>query len=366
MNLFSRRRLLVLMVVLVMAASAIPALHYYHYYETHVSTDDAYVDGTVVNVAPRVASTVTTVYVSENFIVKPADLLVTLDPRDFEVRVEQARAQLARSRETVDQLFAQVAAAEAAEKLAASQLKQAELDFTRAAALRKAGVESQDAYDRAETALKMAKASVNLSQREVERARAALGGDTEDHARYSRSIVEQAEAGLKAAELELSYTQINAPVGGVVTRKSVHKGNRVAVGQPLLSIVPIESLYITANFKETQLTDVRVGQRADLTADVYPGYTYKAHVDSISFGTGSAFALLPPENATGNWVKVVQRVPIKIVFDQQQPPDKQLRLGLSVEVSIDISDTHGPLLSSTLQKHELDGAPGASPTPVTP
>src|SRR6185437_6553000 len=138
--------------------------------------------------------------------------------------------------------------------------------------------------------------------------------------------------------------------------------------------VPIRGLYITANFKETQLTQVRVGQPADVEADIYPGYIYKAHVDSISVGTGAAFALLPPENATGNWVKVVQRVPVKIVLNQRPPADKPLRMGLSVEVIIDITDTHGALLTSTLQnlynqhhdKVNMEGAPNGSQGQMQP
>jgi membrane fusion protein (multidrug efflux system) len=121
-------------------------------------------------------------------------------------------------------------------------------------------------------------------------------------------------------------------------------------------VVPLSKLYVTANFKETQLTDVRVGQKAEIVADIYPGYTYIGHVDSISMGTGAAFSLLPPENATGNWVKVVQRVPVKIVIDGPHPEDKPLRLGLSVEVAIDLGDRSGPLLSSIVQQHyEKDG-----------
>ena len=117
-----------------------------------------------------------------------------------------------------------------------------------------------------------------------------------------------------------------------------------------MAVVPPGKLYVTANFKETQLTDVRVGQKAEIVADIYPGYTYQGHVDSISMGTGAAFSLLPPENATGNWVKVVQRMPVKIVIDGPRPEDKPLRLGLSVEVSIDLSDRSGPLLSSIVQR----------------
>jgi membrane fusion protein (multidrug efflux system) len=128
------------------------------------------------------------------------------------------------------------------------------------------------------------------------------------------------------------------------------------VGEPLMAIVPLRKLYVTANFKETQLTDVRVGQKAEIVADIYPGYTYQGHVDSISMGTGAAFSLLPPENATGNWVKVVQRVPVKIVIDGQVPEDKPLRLGLSVEVAIDLGDRSGPLLTSIVQeRYQKDG-----------
>ncbi len=210
---------------------------------------------------------------------------------------------------------------------------------------------SSEYYDQATTALRVALATEGLASHQLLQAEAALGINGEDHSRYDRPVVQQAEAALEAAKLYLSYTIVKAPFEGIVTRKNVHVGHRVEAGQPLMALVPIRGLYITANYKETQLTNVRVGQPAEIEADIYPGYIYRAHVDSISIGTGSAFALLPPENATGNWVKVVQRIPVKIVLDQPEPPDKPLRMGLSVEVTIDISDTRGPLLTSTLQ-HE--------------
>jgi membrane fusion protein (multidrug efflux system) len=318
---------------------------------SHVSTDDAYVDGPVALVSSRLSGTVSSVYVEDNWRVKEGDVLVTLDPRDFQVRVDQTRAQLARARQTVDELFAQLAAAQAGVDLADSQLRQAALDYQRETALHKANVVSKETYDQAVTAYRIAKANVALAQHQVTQARAALGGDTEDHARYDRPIVEQAAAALEAARLDLSHTRITAPMNGIVTHKTVHVGHRVQPGEPLMAIVPTRRLYITANFKETQLTDVRVGQPAEIEADIYPGYVYNGHVDSISMGTGSAFSLLPPENATGNWVKVVQRVPVKVVLNEPAPPDKPLRIGLSVEVSVDISDTRGPLLTSTVQKH---------------
>ena len=189
-----------------------------------------------------------------------------------------------------------------------------------------------------------------LAEHQLAQAKAALGNEAEDHSRYARPVVKQAEAALEAAKLDQTYTKITAPFAGIVTRKSAHVGNRVQVGEPLLAVVPLGKLYVTANFKETQLTDVRVGQKAEVAADIYPGYVYQAHVDSISMGTGAAFSLLPPENATGNWVKVVQRVPVKVVLDQPAPPDKPLRLGLSVEVAIDLGDRHGALLTSIVQR----------------
>jgi membrane fusion protein (multidrug efflux system) len=315
------RRLLMAAVAIGLLFAAIPGLRYYRYYASHVSTDDAYVDGNIVLVSPRVAGTVTNVYVMDNWTVKTGDLLVTLDPRDFEVRVDEAQAQLERARQTVEQLFSQLSAAAAGVKLAAAQLKQAELDFDRARALRDVGILSRQSYDQAVTALSISKADLTLARQEEQRARAELGGDTEDRSRYQRPIVQQAEARLEAAKLDLSYTRLYAAMAGVITHKSVHVGHRVQVGQPLMSIVPTSGLYVTANFKETQLTEVRVGQRAEIEADIYPGYTFRGHVDSISMGTGAAFSLLPPENATGNWVKVVQRIPVKVVLDSPPPPD---------------------------------------------
>jgi membrane fusion protein (multidrug efflux system) len=357
MSLWSRRAAFVAAAIALLAA-VYPAYRYYRYFVTHVSTDDAYVDGTIALVSPRIEGTVDAIYVEENWTVREGELLITLDPRDFGVRVERAEAELARARQTVDELYAQVAAAEAGVALSQSQLKQARADYERAKALKDSGVVSGQYYDQAETTYRMALANEALAKHQLAQVRAALGPSLVNHSRYATPLVEQAAAALKAARLDLGYTRITAPFSGIVARKSVHVGHRVQPGQPLMAIVPISNLYVTANFKETQLTEVRVGQRADVAPDIYPGVIYRGHVDSISVGTGAVFSLLPPENATGNWVKVVQRVPVKIVFDDPPPPDKPLRLGLSVVVSVDISDKSGPLLTS-LKQHRTQSQGGA-------
>src|ERR1700730_5298087 len=349
------RRVVLVVVIIAIAVAAIPAYHYYGYIESHVSTDDAYVDGTVALVSSRVAGTVTNVYVEDNWTVKEGQLLLTLDPRDFEVKVAQAEAQLDRARQSVDELYAGVQAARSGVSLVQSQLKQAKIDYERAKSLKEQGVVSDQQYDQANTGCRSAQADEALAEHQLTQAQAALGTQTDDQSRSDPPIVKQAEAALDAAKLDLSYTKLTAPFAGVVTHKTAHAGNRVQIGEPLLAVVPLGKLYVTANFKETQLTDVRVGQKAEIVADIYPGFVYKGHVDSISMGTGAAFSLLPPENATGNWVKVVQRVPVKIVFETPPPPDKPLRLGLSVEVAIDISDKRGPLLSSIVQRRFQKG-----------
>jgi membrane fusion protein, multidrug efflux system len=345
------RRVLLAVVIIALAAGVVPAIHLYNYFETHVSTDDAYVDGTVALVSSRVSGTVTALYVEDNWTVKEGQLLLELDPRDFEVRVQQAQAQFERAKQTVDEMYAQVEAAQSGLKLTESQLNQARIDYNRAKELKAQGVVSAEYYDQAATGYRVGLSNKALAEHQLAQARAALGPEAEDHSRYDRPVVKQAAAALEAAKLDLGYTKIYAPFPGIVTHKTVHIGHRVQVGEPLMAVVPLKHLYVTANFKETQLTDVRVGQHATVEADIYPGYTYQGHVDSISMGTGAAFSLLPPENATGNWVKVVQRVPVKIVFDQGIPQGKPLRLGLSVEVAIDISDVKGSLLSSMVQSH---------------
>ena len=350
---YLRRGLFAALALVLLAAGAVFGWPYYRYLESHVSTDDAYVDGTSPTIAARVAGTVVEIDARTNWTVKRGQVLARLDPRDYQVAVQQAQAQLERARQSVDGLYAGYQSAQSALALTQAELRQAKLDYDRAQTLRALGVIAQEKLDQASTAYRSAQAEQGLAAHALEQARASLGAPAEDHDRYDRPIVHQAQAALDAAKLQLEYTVLRAPVDGIVANKHIALGDRVQAGEPLMTLVPPPSrLYVTANFKETQLHNVRVGQPVEMYADAYPGYVYRAHVDSIGMGTGSAFALLPPENATGNWVKVVQRVPVKIVLDGVPPPQMPLRIGLSMDVSIDTSDTHGSVLASQGQEDQ--------------
>lgn len=350
------------------------------HYTTHVSTDNAYVQADMAQITPRVNGTVTEVLVQENWWVKPGQALVRLDTRDYEVRVAEARAALTRARETVDQLFAAVAVANERQQATQAQIRaaqaevieaqaefhQAELDLQRATQLAAEHIIPIQRLDEAKTRYASTQAHLQAKQqylaetkknevtreREADQARAALG-DTIAGERSEHSLIRQAEAAVREAELNLSYCSIVAPMEGMVSRKAIEVGQRVQPGQALMAIVPLHKVYIEANYKETQLTQVRVGQPVEIRADVYPTHIFHGKVESLSGGTGAAFSLLPPENATGNWVKVVQRLPVKITLTEPLPVEFPLRVGLSVETSIDISNHAGSRLSSLLQEQEL-------------
>jgi membrane fusion protein (multidrug efflux system) len=338
----------------------------------------------MAQITPRMHGTVIDVPVHENWWVKPGQVLVRLDPRDYEVRLAEAKAVLTRARESVDQLFAAVAVADERRRATQSQIQaaqaevavaqaefhQAELDFQRAQQLVEEQIIPAQRFDQAKTQYDAARSRVHAKQqqleeakknettrgREADQARAALG-NTVAGERSEHSLVKQAEAAVHEAELNLSYCTVVAPMEGMVSRKAIEVGQRVQPGQALMALVPLHKVYIEANYKETQLTHVRIGQPVEIRADVYPDHVYHGTVESLSGGTGAAFSLLPPENATGNWVKVVQRLPVKIILLEPPPPDLPLRVGLSVEASIDISNHDGPHLNSLLQEQrQKEGA----------
>jgi membrane fusion protein (multidrug efflux system) len=253
-------------------------VRYVRYARAYESTDDAFIDGHIVGVSPKVASNVARVHVDDNIHVKAGDLLVEIDPRDFEARLAQARGNLA---------------------AAAAEAIRAHTDAGRYQRLVEQGFVSVQDRDNA-----------------VAKDRIAAGQ------------VDQLKAAVRQAELDLSHTKIWAPEAGRITRKSVEPGAYVQVGQTLFSIVP-ERVWVVANFKETQLRHMRPGQPATVRVDAYPDRLFHGHVDSIQAGSGARFSLLPPENATGNYVKVVQRVPVKIVIDGTADPQHVLGPGMS-------------------------------------
>jgi len=315
---------------LVVAAVAAYGLHWWWWSRSRAVTEDAYVQAQLAFVGPRVDGTIREVLVADNELVTPGQPLVRLDQADFRVAVARARAALELAGSQVAEQEAAVRSAAAGLELARARLAQARLDRGRSLALFNEGVIPRERLDRDETALQVAEARVSAARQELARARAALGGE----GGRGRPLVKERKAALRQAELDLSYCEIAAPVAGWVTRKRAEVGNYAKTGQPLLALVPTDGLWVEANFKETQLGRLRVGQRAEVRLDTYPDRALKGHVDSIMAGTGAAMSLLPPENATGNWVKVVQRVPVKIVLEGNPEPLPPLRVGQSALVTV--------------------------------
>ena len=301
---------------------------YYWHSKARVRTDDAYVHATIYPISPRVPGTVLEVLVEDNQIVERDQLLVRLDPEDPSLKVRMAKAGLASARTHYDEAEIGLKAAEAEDRLSEAKLEQAKVDLRRAEVLWEKGSISEEQYDRAVTENRVLTAQRLVTQARIAAARAQIAS--------SGANLENAQAQLAQAELLLSYTEIRSPQKGHVSQKTAEEGNVVQPGVPLMSVVDLEDLWIEANYKENQLDRVRPGQLAEVRLDVYPGYVFQGRVESIHAGTGAAFSLFPPENATGNWVKIVQRVPVKIVLDGHAPGPNSplLRVGLSSEVTV--------------------------------
>jgi membrane fusion protein (multidrug efflux system) len=308
------------------------------YYERNVapfeSTDDAFVEGHVTYVAARVSGQVVRVLVDDNQEVKAGDVLAEIDPRDFQTRLTQAQADVTAAQGRLEEAKAQIAVADATAAQRTASVKAAQAEATRAeseakryenveaSAVTKSQVELVEAQRRTATA--------NLQAAEsFERAAQAQVGLSRATASAAVAAVQQAQAAQEQARLNLSYTKVVAPLDGKVTRRTVEAGAYVQTGQALLAIVP-HDVWVVANFKETQLRELRVGQPATIRIDAFGGREFRAHVDSLQAGAGARFSLLPPENAVGNYVKVVQRVPVKIVFDEALDPKLDIAPGMSV------------------------------------
>lgn len=291
-----------------------------------ISTDDAYVDGRIHTVASKVSGTVNKVYVEDNQRVDAGALLVEIDPVDYQARAGEAHAALSAEEAKLDDARLSIKTAAAAFDMQKATQTQALSDFKRAQALYKEGAVTKEKFEKAQTALAFANAQAKAAKEAVNRSRA--------NAKLEESLVAQKRATLKIAQLNLDYTKICASVNGYVTKKAVETGNQIQAGQPLLALVSLDDVWIVANYKETQLKKVKLGQKVVIKVDMFPGKTFTGRVESIMAGTGAAFSLFPPENALGNFVKVVQRVPVKIVLDKNSDSGHLLRLGMSVIPSI--------------------------------
>lgn len=335
-----RRSLWILLGLIVIVVAAIWGVEWWRFHRTHVSTDNAYVRADNVLITPRIPGTISELAVEDHWQVTAGTVLARLDRADYELRLRQADAALARAREGVAQARAAVWTAESQARAAEAQLAQARLDEARVTQLASGDAAPADRVEHAHTARRTAEAQVEAARRGVEQARAFLGISL-DAPDTEASSVRQATAARDEAALLLSYTELRASSNGVVTKRSVEVGQAVQPGQPIMVLVPLERVYIEANFKETQLAAVRVGQPATIVADLYPDHVYTGRVASLAPGSGAAFALLPPENASGNWVKVVQRVPVRITLDAPPPPEWPLRVSVSVVATIDVTSSEG-------------------------
>ena len=341
-------------ILVVVLGVVIAGTLYWKHSRLYPSTEDAYVHGDVYPVSARVPGKLLTYLVSENQVVKEGQLIATLDPEPFQQIVDQDRAGLGKARSVVKQVEAQLARARAEVAAAASRLELAQLDRRRFSELYDRTSVPKQRYDQAVTAERVARA-------EHEAAEKALNA-VEGSLKVAQDEVKVRQTHLADAELQLTYVKITAPVGGMVSKSSGQPGEVVAAGQPLCAVVPLEGkhIWIDANFKETQLERIRVGQLVTFHTDVNPNRTYHGHIVSMSAGTGAAFSLLPPENATGNWVKIVQRLPVRISIDPGEDPEHDLRLGLSIHVKV---DTLAPV-SAPAAKPSSEASP--SPAATTP
>ncbi len=301
-----------------------------------VSTDDAYIQSARVDISANVSARLADLYVRDNQYVKAGTVLFRLDARRFEVAVREAEAQLASARLKVQSLQADYRQQLAGQAAANGTLAFQQKTHERQAKLTEAGIASGAQLEQSAHELASARQRLQAAREQSASAFAALNGNP-DAAPDSQPMVQQAQAALDRANLELADCVVRAPMDGIVTRvEQIQVGDYIASAKPLFALVSAEKVWLEANFKETDLTHIRAGQTARFTLDTYPGQRFTAKVESVSPGTGSSFSLLPPENASGNWVKVVQRLPVRLAITDR-PKDLRLTAGMSAVVKIDIS-----------------------------
>ncbi len=360
----SRKKKALAIFFVVSLATVVGGGAYWWYRQSHVSTDDAYVEGRIHPVAARVQGSVALVLVEDNQPVKKGQPLLRIDPEPYSVRVAAsssalaaakadlagarsdttaARSDIAAARSQLAQAKVAVEAARARAALAAARLAQAGRDAERAKSLFERHSISRERNEKIRTEEEVAKAQDDVAREELKAAEAAIPTleasvsqreavllQREARIGQREADIRQRESMLAEARLNAAYTEVVAPSDGYVTRKSVEAGQVVSPGQWLLAVATLSDVWVVANYKETDIEKIRPGQEVTIKVDTYPGKKFRGKVDSIMAGTGSAFSLFPPENASGNYVKVVQRVPVKILIEKGEDPERLLRLGMSV------------------------------------
>lgn len=304
-------------------------------------TDDAYVSGNQVTVSAQIPGTVVAVMADNTDRVKAGQVLVRLDRTDTTVDLSRARSALAQAVRQQRQAVAAAAQADAAVSASRVALKLARADLARRLPLLAQQAVSREEISHLKDRVQTAQSQLQLAQRKAVAAHAAVDGTDVAHS----PAVLQARAAFRAAWLAAHRTAIVAPVSGYVAQRSVQVGQQVKPGMPLMQVIPLDNLWVDANFKEVQLAHIRIGQPVQVTPDIYDGLVFHGKVAGLGAGTGSAFALLPPQNASGNWIKVVQRVPVRITLNPDDLEKHPLRIGLSTEVKIDTHDRSGRVLA---------------------
>jgi membrane fusion protein (multidrug efflux system) len=336
-----RKRALLILATVVLVALVAWLLWYLLVGRWHQDTDDAYVQGNMVSITAQTAGTVVSIGADDGMKVVAGQALVQLDPNDAKVAFEQAKANLANTVRQVRGLYSAVDAGQADLRARQVAIAKARADVARREGLVASGAVSAEELAHARNELAAAEAALSSSRENLSRNRALVDATTVN----DQPQVQAAAAQLRAAYLNLQRAAIVAPVTGYVAQRTVQLGQRVQPGMPLMTVIPLEQVWVEANFKETQLAKMRLGQPVELTSDVYgDNIEYSGKLASLGLGTGSAFSLLPAQNASGNWIKIVQRVPVRIELDPKKQAAHPLRLGMSMSVDVGIRDQKGDVL----------------------
>ena len=333
--------LFILLVVVVLAGLGVWAWHefYGRFYE---STDDAYVNGNVVEITPLVTGTVTSIGADDGDLVHAGQVLLQFDPADAKIALQNAQANLAKAVRQVRGLYSNVDGMKAQVNARRADVQKAQDNFSRRRSLAAGGAISQEELSHARDDLSSAQSALNNALQQL----ASTSALVDDTVISSHPDVQVAAAQLRNAYLNNARSTLIAPVTGYVAKRTVQLGQRIQPGTATMAVIPLNQLWIDANFKETQLRNMRIGQSVEIESDVYGSdVKYTGTIDSLGAGTGSAFALLPAQNATGNWIKIVQRVPVRIHINAQELADHPLRIGLSTVVDVDLHDQSGPVLA---------------------